>query len=244
MEVSHQKKAPRLYVKDTLVASRVVPLTDDQCHYLLTVLRQKEGDRIHLFNGKDGEWYSSLHLISKKKGVALCKEQIRPQYDLPFVSLAFSPLKKHRQDLLIEKVTELGVTHLLPVMFRYTNMISFNEDKIYAQTLEASEQSERLSVPVLEPLRKLEIFLKEWQKDRILYVALERISHSQGLKTIIDPKKEGGFLIGPEGGFAQEEMALLETYPFVKFFSLGSLILRAETAAIVCVGLYFQLKSL
>lgn len=242
METRHQKKGPRLYVEDDLRASHHIALTEDQYHYLLTVLRQKEGDTICLFNGREGEWRATLQPLSKKKMVAVCEEKIRDQPESSSLWLVFSPLKKHRQDLLVEKATELGVTHLVPGTLRYTNMTSFNEDKVRAQTIEAAEQCERLSVPEIRPLIKLEAILKEWPTGRVLYVALERSSPKRLLKEVLDPQKDAGFLIGPEGGFAPDEVALLERYPFVKFFSLGPLILRAETAAILCVGLYAQLK--
>lgn len=244
MEISHQKKGARLYVEEALGSSLSVSFTEDQCHYLLNVLRYKEGDTVCLFNGRDGEWRATLQVVSKKRVAATCEEKLREQSHLPSLWLAFSPLKKHRQDMLIEKTTEVGVTHLVPVTLRYTNMTSFNMDKVQAQVIEAAEQSERLSVPTIQPLRKLEALLKEWPKDRILYVALERLSDQRFLTDVLEPTKEAGFLIGPEGGFAPEEVALLKGCPFVHFFSLGSLILRAETAAVLSVGVCNQLRKI
>ena len=242
MKAIHQKRMPRLYVEGDLNLEQHVVLTAEQGHYLMTVLRKKEGDHIVLFNGRQGEWVSILQKPSKKEWQAVCMELVRPQGETPTVWLGFSPLKKHRQDFLVEKASELGVTHLVPLEMRYTNLLSFNREKVLKQVIEASEQCERLSVPEILPLRKLATFLEEWPKERILYVALERKTEGN-LKAVLEKDKEAGFLVGPEGGFSPEEVELLSRYPFVRFFSLGSLILRAETAAILCVGLYGQLRA-
>lgn len=243
MNESYQKKLTRLYVQEKLALQHVVPLTEDQCHHLLTVLRKKEGDHVLLFNGSEGEWLAVLKQESKKKFLAVCLKKSRSQGSQHPLGLAFSPLKKHRQDFLIEKATELGVTHLMPVDMRYTNLLSFNQAKVLKQCIEAAEQCERLLVPEVEPLIKLALWLNSWAGDRSLYVALERASAEPSLVDVLEENKEAAFLVGPEGGFSEEEIALLKEYSFVKFFSLGPLILRAETAAILCVGLYNQLKG-
>lgn len=242
MKTSHQKRTPRLYVEGPLGVQHIVPLSAEQVHYLLNVLRKKEGDQVLLFNGRNGEWSAHLHQVSKKEWEAVCAEEVKPQEQRPSLWLGFSPLKKHRQDFLIEKATELGVTRLIPIEMRYTNLLSFNEQKVEKQAIEAAEQCERGDVPEVSSCTKLKTLLDAWPRERVLYVALERRGNGN-LGEMLEREKEAGFLVGPEGGFSEEEIDLLAQYPFVRFFSLGALILRAETAAILCVGLYQQLRG-
>lgn len=243
MKASYHKRAPRLYITEKLSLQREVLLNADQCHHLLTVLRKKTGDHVLLFNGHEGEWLTVLKQEQRKQFSAICLEQLKPQNVMISIWLGFSPLKKHRQDFLIEKSTELGVTQLVPVRMQYTNLHSFNKEKVVKQCVEAAEQSERLSVPMVADLINLERWLAQWPKDRLLYVALERETHPSQLIDVIEENKKVGFLVGPEGGFSEKERELLAQYSFVRFFSLGSVILRAETAAILCVGLYNQLRQ-
>lgn len=232
-----------MYVSCPLDKDLEVLLSTDQAHYLLIVLRKTSGDQILLFNGRDGEWLAEIKKKNKKECLALCKKQVKVQNFLPSVSLAFSPLKKHRQDFLIEKATELGVTHLIPLEMGHTNLLSFNHEKVRLQCREASEQCERLSVPEVEKLTPFGGWLKLWPIEKPLYVALERLDTPVSFMDVLNHPKDVAFLVGPEGGFSEDEVMLLSQQPFVRFFSLGSLILRAETAAVVCVGLYQQLKK-
>ncbi|MFN7662385.1 MAG: 16S rRNA (uracil(1498)-N(3))-methyltransferase [Alphaproteobacteria bacterium] len=241
MKTIYPKKLSRLYVSGLLGEHQDVTLLPEQSHYLLNVLRKKEGDQVLLFNGQQGEWLASLKIQGKKELSGLCETLIRPQSKAPTVWLAFSPLKKHRQDFLIEKTTELGVGTLVPLEMRYTNLLSFNTEKVTKQAIEAAEQCERLTIPDVKSLGGLVAWLKGWPTGRILYVALER-QPEDTLEKILEHDKKAAFLVGPEGGFSEEEVDLLSRYPFVKFFSLGEHILRAETAAMMCLGLYSQFR--
>jgi 16S rRNA (uracil1498-N3)-methyltransferase len=243
MKASYHKRVPRLYVTEKLSLQKEIFLSADQCHHLLTVLRKKIGEHVLLFNGRDGEWLAALRQEHKKQFSAICLEQLKPQHEMVSIWLGFSLLKKHRQDFLIEKATELGVTQFIPVEMERTNLHSFNKEKVSKQGIEAAEQSERLSIPTVEDLVNLEKWLVHWPKDRLLYVALERAPHLSQLINTIEKDEKVGFLVGPEGGFSEKERELLAQYAFVRFFSFGSLILRAETAAILCVGLYNQLRQ-
>ena len=131
------------------------------------------------------------------------QDQIRLQSQEEDVWLCFSPIKKHRQDFLIEKATELGVSRLVPLEMDHTNLGAFNQEKTFRQSIEAAEQSERLSVPIVEGLSKLIVWLKDWPKGRLLYVALERDEKDTGLVHVLDRKQEAAFLVGPEGGFSE-----------------------------------------
>jgi 16S rRNA (uracil1498-N3)-methyltransferase len=165
--------------------------------------------------------------------VVLLGQQTRvPTETLP-ITLYFAPIKRQRLEMLLEKATELGVTHLQPIKTQHSMELG-NIERLQAIVLEAAEQCERLTVPKIYPLIDLKTLVAKWDAQRILYWCLERAG-SPLLETL-DASKPIAFLTGPEGGFSQEEIAWLKEQTFVKPVSLGNTILRAETAAIVALG--------
>lgn len=204
-------------------------------HYLKNVLRKSQGDKIRVFNGRDGEWIASISAFSKKSGAAQLDERIKDQpLQVRKVHLFFSPIKKQRMDFLIEKAVELGVTDIYPVLMNRTENRKVNESRMFSQIIEAAEQCERLDVPVLHDVMKLPQILG--QADIIpLYVALER---HDGAKEIAKFDFDGacGFIIGPEGGFDDDERAMILTASGINVISLGDTILRTETAAVACLS--------
>ncbi|MGB0935432.1 MAG: 16S rRNA (uracil(1498)-N(3))-methyltransferase [Alphaproteobacteria bacterium] len=222
----------RLFVEEDLEQGRDVPLSPDQIHYLFHVMRKAEGDSVQLFNGKDGEWLAEITTLSKKAGIVKPEKQTRPQRQEADVWLLFSPLKQARQDFLVEKATELGVSALLPIKCARTNVGRVNLQRMQKITIEAAEQSERLTLPTIQPLESLDKVLSRWDSNRKLLFCAERadaghIQHSSGPTAI---------LIGPEGGFTRQEVQLVQAYDFVQQVSLGQNILRAETAAIAALS--------
>ena len=111
------------------------------------VLRARAGNRVLLFNGRDGEWLAQIGQVNKRGVVAACLEQIRPQASTPDIWLAFAPIKKTPADYLVQKAVELGVSCLLPVFTRRTIVARVNLERMAANAAEAAEQSERLTVP-------------------------------------------------------------------------------------------------
>ena len=227
----------RLYFPDTTLASGTnIPLSDDQSHYLLRVLRQEQGHGVILFNEQYGAWQGSL-VVTGKKAAALLGEQIQQPQPISDIWLLASPLKKEAWDFVIEKSTELGVAALQPVTMDFTQNARINEDRIRANLVEASQQCERTDVPQLLKSEKLEMVLKNWNPERVLYIALERSDAKPGLD-VFDKTKPGAILIGPEGGFSSREKELFLKYDFIKPISLGPLILRAETASLASLTLW------
>lgn len=219
-------KLPRLFTTQRLADQTLIELETGQAHYLHNVMRKKTGGHIRLFNGLDGEWRGSLETLDKRNASVRVTEQLLEQPQNPrALHLLFSPIKKSRQDWLIEKAVELGVTDFHPVLTQNTEVRKINEERVKAQIFEAAEQCERLSIPTLHPLLKLE---KALEIDVPVLSCLERYD----APPIQTQKTEGniGFLIGPEGGFTQEEKDKIAkvTTPV----SLGNTILRCETAVI------------
>lgn len=224
-EITHH--FPRLYFPLPLNAGDVVLLPEAQSHYVKNVLRRAEGDGLRLFNAAHGEWVARVRFQGKKAIAAELERQIR----LPFsvgteMHLFFSPIKKDRNDLLIEKAVELGVTHLHPVLFQRTIVREVKVDRIEAQIIEAAEQCERLDIPALLPLLDLKKAVGAWQGDAPLYAAIER----QEAELLQPFSGLCGYLVGPEGGIAPDETSFLCSKSFIKPVSLGPRILRAETA--------------
>jgi 16S rRNA (uracil1498-N3)-methyltransferase len=233
MRIMTDHKLPRLYVPQALRAREKISLDSTQTHYLLHVLRRKAGDQLRLFQDASGEFIGTIEAISKKGCVVLLEKQTRAPADTMSITLCFAPIKRQRLELLLEKATELGVTHLQPVKTQHSMDIG-NTERLQAIVTEAAEQCERLTVPQICPLKDLKTLIGQWNSTTPLYWCLERAGAP--LLQTLDAAKPISLLTGPEGGFSQEEMAWLHTKDFVKAVSLGPTVLRAETAAIVALG--------
>src|ERR1043165_3272414 len=149
----------RLYVAADLGASMAVTLDEGQAHYLLHVLRAKAGNRVLLFNGRDGEWLAEISGASKRIVTATCLKRTESQSAGPDIWLAFAPVKKTPSDYLVQKATELGASVLLPVFTRRTIVSRINQERMTANAIEAAEQSARLSVPSIRDCVSLDKLL-------------------------------------------------------------------------------------
>lgn len=226
-------KLPRLYVPQPLRAREKINLPSPQAHYLLNVLRRKPGDQLRVFHDTSGEFLGTILEISKKGCVVLLERQTRAPVDTLPVTLFFAPIKRQRLEILLEKATELGVNHLQPVKTQHSMELG-NIERLQVIVTEAAEQCERLTVPRISPLVDLKTLVAQWDATLPLYWCLERAGDP--LLKVLDTSKPIALLTGPEGGFSQEEIAGLQQKDFIKPVSLGSTILRAETAAIVALG--------
>ncbi len=226
---------PRLYVAAPLSEGAKVPLEEAQAHYVRNVMRMGEGAVLRLFNGKDGEYLARVELAGKNKAAASCGERIRkqPAHNLP-LALLFAPIRKNHMDFTIEKAVELGVTALHPVLTAHTQVRNLNLERIFAQIVEAAEQCGRLDLPVLHEPVDLKAKLVRWDGAQIIHFAAERLADAPQLS---QTHEASAFLIGPEGGFSEEETDYISGLAFVRPVHLGPRILRADTAALVCLAL-------
>jgi len=231
---SEYYKYPRLYTEERLKENGQINLSRDHLHYLRNVMRRKEGDFIRLFNGQDGEWLCAVQKLDKKNGVLGAEKHLRPQSDITQrTHLVFAPLKKDRMNFLIEKSVELGVTDFHPVLTDRTEVRKINEGRLTQQIIEASEQSERLDVPALHDLQHRDVFISGWNSNIPLICCIERGGHKNLAEIIGNPKpREAAFLIGPVGGFTDDEIDIFTADPHIQTASLGPNVLRSETAAI------------
>jgi 16S rRNA (uracil1498-N3)-methyltransferase len=223
----------RLFVAAPLFAGAEVAASAAQAHYLAHVMRRAAGAPVVLFNGRDGEWQARIAVARGNRATFAVEHRLRPQTPEPDIWLAFAPLKRDATDLVVQKATELGAAALLPVTTARTNSARINQERLTAIATEAAEQCERLTVPDVRGLVDLPALLRTWPAERWLVVAMERLAAPRAAFAA----GPTGLLVGPEGGFIEAELDALRAHPFVVPASLGPLILRAETAAIVGLAL-------
>ena len=228
-----KKSRIRLFVDLPLANGQAVPLSQSQVHYLVTVMRRSEGDPVWLFNGTDGEWQAHLAGMGKRRGFAVPSERSRPQDTTNDLWLLFAPVKRSRTEWIVEKATEMGVSLIQPVSTQWSQSDKMRLDRLHAIAIEAAEQSERLTVPEVLPIASLETVLSEWDAARALVFADERRKDN----CLSDVHLPGAILIGPEGGFSQEERHDLIKHPFCTPVTLGPRILRADTAVVAALAL-------
>lgn len=228
------EKLPRLCIDEDFKTDMPINLSLAHLHYLKTVLRRQEGDSIRIFNGIDGEYIATLSALKKKDGTATLSEKIKDQPAPPKpVHLLFAPIKKSRLEILIEKSVELGVTDLHPIMTQRTENRKLNAERIHAQIIEASEQCERMDIPKFHDPKTLNEIIKNWTLTPTIFWAQERENNIALNKCQSDAYS---FLIGPEGGFTDEEIKTLTAQKHIKPISLGDRIYRTETASMLCLS--------
>lgn len=231
----------RLFVAADLAAGGAVDLASEQAHYVSRVMRLSIGDRLLLFNGRDGEWLAEIAETTKTRVGVRIERKTREQAPEPGPWLAFAPLKKAETVFLVEKATELGVERLMPVVTRRTASERVNVPRLIANAVEAAEQCERLTVPVVDEPVTLARMLADWPRERTLFVGDEQGGGEPLIEVLMASRApeiapSHGFLIGPEGGFEREELDGLRYLPFVTRVGLGPRILRAETAAVTALA--------
>jgi 16S rRNA (uracil1498-N3)-methyltransferase len=228
----------RLHVEAPLAAGAVAELAPDQAHYLGGVMRLKAGDAVLAFNGRDGEWLAEITGLKRGDGQLTARELTREQTDGPDVHYLFAPLKKARLDYMVQKATELGVAALRPVMTRRTNAERVKIERMRANAIEAAEQCGVLRLPEVAEPEKLEAVLRDWDGARALVYADEAAPLASPLAALAAiPPGPAALLIGPEGGFTEDERQMLRALPFVHAVSLGPRIMRADTAAVAALAL-------
>jgi 16S rRNA (uracil1498-N3)-methyltransferase len=237
-------RTTRLFVEAPLGAGEAVGLGADQANYLLNVLRLKPASEVLAFNGRDGEWRARLGVAGKKSAKLEIAERTREQTEPGDLHYLFAPLKHARLDYMVQKAVEMGASRLQPVMTRHTQAERVNLARMRANAIEAAEQCGILSVPdIAEPV-KLDALIRAWRPERVL-VFCDEDADVKDPVAALSAARGGGLtgalpvsvLIGPEGGFSEEERAALAKLPNVIRLALGPRILRADTAAVAALAL-------
>ena len=207
-------------------------------------MRAKAGDKLRLFNGRDGEWLAEIAQAGKRGVNLTCIVQTAPQNEVPDIWLAFAPVKKTPADYLAQKATELGAAALMPVFTRRTIVTRINHERLAANAIEAAEQSDRLSVPVIRDPVSFDKLLASWPKDRrILFCDEDGDAVPLANAARDGPAGPAAIFTGPEGGFDPAERETLRALPFVTPVTLGPRILRADTAALAALAVWQSVKG-
>jgi 16S rRNA (uracil1498-N3)-methyltransferase len=231
----------RLFVEADLLAGSEAPLAEAQVHYLRHVMRRADGAPLLLFNGRDGEWRATLEGRGRKAAVARLGERVREQTAEPDVWLCFAPVKRARIDFIAEKATELGAALLQPVLTQHTMVERVNLERLRANAIEAAEQTERLTVPEVRAPVELARLLGAWPAERRLLMCDETgggppIAEALAGLDLAARTAPWAIVVGPEGGFAEGELAAIRRIKDVMAVGLGPRILRADTAALAALA--------
>ena len=227
----------RLFLPHPMQANGEVEPDPQQTHYLINVLRMQPGTQLLVFNGVDGEWLASLAEVTRKKVRLTLMAQVRPQPAQSDLVYCFAPLKQGRLDYMAQKAVEMGAGVLQPVLTQHTQMSNIGIDRIRANVIEAAEQCGILAIPEVREVVKLDRLIWEWEPGRRLIFCDEGAETNNpvpALQGIAEQKL--GLLIGPEGGFSEEERQQLRALPYVTPIPLGPRILRADTAAVAAMA--------
>jgi 16S rRNA (uracil1498-N3)-methyltransferase len=237
MEKDRYRRLPRKYIPDKISPDQPVVFGSEHLHYLINVMRMKTGHKIRLFNGCEGEWLCRLEKAGSKTVRGIPEEQLKLQtWPERKIHLLFCPIKKQRMDFLVEKSVELGVTDFHPVITENTEVRKINRTRLRKQIIEASEQCERLDIPVINEISRMSEILGSWRETEKIITCMERIDAENTGK--IDPKGNTpiAIFVGPEGGFTEKEREYISSSPLCMAVSLGKNILRSETAALAAIS--------
>ncbi len=221
----------RLFIAQKFSKDLLISPSKEQLHYLKNVLRLKNGAELYLFNNQQGEFLANyqngqLHLV----------KQTQDFYQVPNIALAFAPVKNVKSEYLVTKATELGVREIFPINTERTIVNRINLEKLEKNSIEAAEQSRRVDLPQINQLEKLPKFIAALQDELLIFAdeSGEGESPQQLAQQVTDFNQDSKIvvLIGPEGGFSEEEAKLIRAYQHTKSLNLGPRILRADTAII------------
>ena len=232
-------RTPRLYVDAPLGSGAAVALDRDAANHLCNVLRLTRGDAVLLFNGRDGEWRGTLAEAGKRAASVRAEERLRPQPPANDLHYLFAPLKHARLDYVVQKAVELGASRLQPVLTRHTQVTRINLERMQANVIEAAQQCGVLAVPEVAAPIKLDEAVAD--AARLLVFCDEDAEIADPVTALRAAAKDGvpplAVLVGPEGGFAEEERTLLLRRANSVRLALGPRILRADTAAVAALAL-------
>ncbi len=227
----------RLHVETDLRKDAPVEADKEQFHYLANVLRAEAGQDVLLFNGRDGDWIARLAFPTRKRIEMTPVELARPQPQPSDLHYLFAPLKVGRLDYLVQKAVEMGAGLLQPVMTQHVQGKITSLDRLEANAIEAAEQCGILSIPRVAAPVKLRDLLDSWPQDRRIIYCDEGDAGQNPLPVLANVKERKlALLIGPEGGFSEEERQWLRSLDFVTAIPLGPRILRADTAAVAAMA--------
>jgi 16S rRNA (uracil1498-N3)-methyltransferase len=234
-------RTPRLYLDAPLQPGASITLDPPQANYLGNVLRLDAGASVLVFNGRDGEWRGELARTGKRSLALRMVERTRSQTAALNLHYLFAPLKHARLDYMVQKAVEMGASRLQPVLTRHAQVARINLERMRANAIEAAEQCGILTLPEIDAPLGFEAMVAARDPARLLVFCDEDAEVQDPLAALAAaaPDRAGGIavLVGPEGGFADDERAALLKLPNTVRLALGPRILRADTAAVAALAL-------
>ena len=222
----------RLFFEESLSLNLKSQLNRSQSHYLSKVMRLGSGQKFSLFN-ESGEWVAKVDDINKGIVEFTIQKKLRSAENDKEIWLAFTPIKLNYLNLMIQKATELGITRFIPILTERTVVRKLNEKRIHKIIAEASEQSNRLNIPKLDKIIKLDNFLKSNQNINVVFGDL----NSERTKLNLEKKEPICILIGPDGDFTVKERENILKHKKIFPIKINKNILRSETAAISMISI-------
>tara|TARA_B100001109_G_scaffold158908_1_gene129340 strand:- start:6 stop:776 length:771 start_codon:yes stop_codon:yes gene_type:complete len=245
LDLSYKAKI-RLYFSGKLSLKNPVKLENKQVHYLINVMRKKRDDTLLIFNSVDGEYLAKISQIYKKYIALTIVKKIRDVEAETDLWILFAPVKKAPTEYIIQKATELGVSKIFPIITDRTITKKINLKRMQDIAIEASEQCERLTIPEILDLKKIKDVIESWDKKRTILYGDETIRKRDEIKFDFQNlhfKSLGAILIGPEGGFNNDEINYLRKKTFIKPINLGPRVLKSDTAVITTIVLWHCLNG-
>ena len=220
----------RLFFNEQFSKLDGLKLAADKIHYLKRVMRKKDGDKVFIFNGVE-EWEASLKL---SQSILKPEKMIKKNSFVPDIDLYFCLLKNKQTNFLVEKISEIGLRKIIPITSDFSEKHRLNISRLNKIVIEAVEQSEGISVPVVENLRSLQNALSNWDEERKIFICDEDRKGKQVCKYSMTKKTKAAIFIGPVGGWSSNDKSLFCNK--VNKINLGPNLLKADTAAIVCLS--------
>ena len=231
-----KKSKTRLFIEKQISQNLMIYIKEKQHHFLKNVLRVKLNDVINVFDGITGEWRSKVISISKDKTALKIEKKIREFETQPDIWLIFAPIKLFRLNIIIQKAVELGVSKFVPCKTEFSNFDKLNYTNLELNAIEAAQQCERIDIPKIEKIINLDAIIKELPNDRAIVFCDESDTNLPSIydevRLNLNNYSKWSVIIGPEGGFSNEERDLIKKQKNVLRVTLGSRILRSDTAAI------------
>lgn len=236
------RSTPRLFIDQALAVAQSISVDGGAAHYLTAVMRLKPDRPVKLFDDQTGEYLAVITEVEKRNVMLRVDALLRPREQVPDLWLCQALIKKDRFDWIAEKACELGAASFHPVLTSRCVVDKVKDDRLRTHMIEAAEQCERTALPVIAPLTKLATLLSDWPEGRTLYFCNERGGQPFGA-ALAEHSGPAAILIGPEGGFTDAEIAMVEAHPNAVAVSLGPRILRADTAAIAAISVWMAAQG-
>lgn len=227
----------RIYVNQPLIKNNIIVLSDADFHYIKNVIRLKKDDSINVFNAKDGEFKAVIKEFTKTSAIIVPLEKLDKNFaPNKNIAVLFAPLKSSNTELVVEKLTELGASLIVPILTSRTVVRKINLNRLQLIAKQAAEQCQRLDIPQIFEVENLHSALQKYSNYTIIFCneAEEQLNIKDALNSI--QNENIALLFGPEGGFSPQEIDYISKLENIVSVSLGKNILRAETAIIVAMG--------